>query len=195
MTTLSLLVQGLCSSNRMRQTHRDARESGSPPAVILSAVLCLLCKDILELLSPAVAVYHAASCNLLLYATVAINSFPPVVNTGVSHEYFFTRAFVIVLHEDKIRGAGVENIRVGGRGKVLSQGLQPKIKGKIFRGRMQISQISVVSLVLHIKQIEINLSKTLCGHYIVILLADSFTMLFMNTNGKAIKMLPNIMFI
>ena len=67
-------------------THRDAGYSASPSAV---TVYSLWCKDILELLGPAAAVYHAASPpSLVMYITVAITTtvLPPVACCGLSHE-------------------------------------------------------------------------------------------------------------
>lgn len=99
-------------------THRDAGQSGSPSTV---TVFSLWCKDILELLGPTAAVYHAASSSsLALYVTVAIIStvHPPMACCGLFHEYisllFLIHVHIIVLHKDKLYGVGGANVRVGG---------------------------------------------------------------------------------
>ncbi len=110
----------VCPRQKERETitHRDAGQSGSPSTVTFFS---LWCKDILELLGPTAAVYHAASSSsLALYVTVAIIStvLPPMACCGLSHEYlsplFLIHVHIIVLHKDKLYGVGGANVRVEG---------------------------------------------------------------------------------
>lgn len=115
--SISVIVP-LKQKERKTITHRDAGQSGSPSTV---TVFCLWCKDILELLGPTAAVYHAASSSpLMLYVTVAIIStvLPPMSCGGLSDEYlslfFLIHVHIIVLHKEKLYGVGGANVSGGG---------------------------------------------------------------------------------